>query len=57
METHSEWSAVGGVVSIDSCDHQAYVLSLLFLRYNETCGLILALTLSAYQECAFSFSL
>ena len=47
METHSEWSAVGGVVSIDSCDHQAYVLSLLFLRYNETCGLILALTVSA----------
>ena len=26
---------------------QAYLLSLLFLRYNETCGLILALTLSA----------
>ena len=26
---------------------KAYVLSLLFLRYNETCGLILALTVSA----------
>ena len=28
-------------------NHQSYVLSLLFLRYNETCGLILALTVSA----------
>ena len=25
-------------------NHQAYVLSLLILRYNETCGLILALS-------------
>ena len=28
-------------------NHLAYVLSLLFLRYNETCGLILTLTVSA----------
>ena len=28
-------------------NHQAYVLSLLSLCYNETCGLILALNLSA----------
>ena len=32
-------------------NHQAYVLSLLFLRYNETCGLIRALTV-----CTSNFS-
>ena len=38
----------GGVFKEDSQqNHQAYVLSLLFLRYNETCGLIRAITVCA----------